>query len=156
MSLQTTHHESIAAMFYLHDVVEGRNLGSADAQNAPSGDEGVLDEDCEDFASVASSELEDEGHKEPSSAPARDDASQDIELAPPPFGLPSVVEATNSDPITTNATNTERKIPRGKSEAHFDLKDNKIVFLSLDLETGKEYCGIIQLSGQLFRHNPGN
>jgi hypothetical protein len=76
--------------------------------------------------------------------------------APPSFGLRSVVEATDSDGITANAADTERKIPRGKSEAHFDLKDNKIVFLSLDLETGGEYCGIIQLSSQLFRQNPAD
>ena len=84
------------------------------------------------------------------------DASQDIKLALPAFGLPSVVEATDSDPITANVVDAERKIPRGKSEAHFDLKDNKIVFLFPDLETGGEYCGIIQLSGQLFRQNPAD
>jgi hypothetical protein len=44
----------------------------------------------------------------------------------------------------------------GKLEVHFDLKDNKIVFLSLYLETGVEYRGIIQLSGQLFRQNPAD
>ena len=54
-------------MFYLHDVAEGSNSGSSNAGNAPSDDEGVLDEDCEDVASIASSELEDEDHQEPSS-----------------------------------------------------------------------------------------
>lgn len=84
-------------MFYLDDVTEGVNSSSADAGNAPSDDDGVLDEDCDDFASVSSSEVEDEGHQEPSSPRPHDDASPDIALAPPAFGLPSVVEATDSE-----------------------------------------------------------
>ncbi len=52
------------------------------------------------------------------------------------------------------SVNKETKPPRGKSIAHFNLTNNKVVFLSLDLETGGEYCGIIQLSGQLFRQDP--
>ena len=31
------------------------------------------------------------------------------------------------------------------------MKDNKAVFLSLDLETGREYCGVVQLSVEAFR-----
>jgi hypothetical protein len=143
-------------MFYHHDVAEGSNLSSANVENVPSDDEGVLDEDCEDFASVASSKLEDEDHQEPSSPRPHNDASQDIELAPPAFGLLSVVKLTDFEPITAQAANTERKIPCGKLEAHFNFKDNKIVFLSLDLETGGEYCGFIQLSCQLFRQNPAD
>ena len=96
-------------MFYLHDVAEGSNLSSANVENVPSDDEGVLDEDCEDFASVASSKLEDEDHQEPSSPRAQDDASQDIALALPAFGLPSVVKANDSEPITLNANDTERR-----------------------------------------------
>ena len=60
-------------MFYLHDALEASNSAAANARNAPSDDEGVLDEDCDDFASVASSELEDEDLQEPSSPqPHRD------------------------------------------------------------------------------------
>ena len=64
------------------------------------------------------------------------------------------MDATNTTPIAPNPADAKRKPPRGKSIAHFDLHNHKIVFLSLDLETGGEYCGIIQLSGQLFRQNP--
>ncbi len=143
-------------MFYLQYGAEGSNSSSANAQNAPSDNEGVLDEDYKDFASVASSELEDEDHQDPSIPRPHDVASPDIELAAPAFGLPSVMEATDSDPITAITSNAERKPPHGKSITHFDLCNNKIVFLSLDLETGREYCGIIQLSGQLLRQNPAD
>eukprot|EP00956_Cyclotella_meneghiniana_P016026 scaffold25077_cov48-Cyclotella_meneghiniana.AAC.2 len=145
-------------VFYLHDVAEGANSCSANAGNAPSDDEGVLDEDCWEFGSAASSELEDEGHRETSSPRPHNEASSPVELAPPAFGLPSVVDPADSseiEPITTAPADEERKPPSGKSIAHFDLQDGNIVFLSLDLETGGEYwyCGIIQLSGQLFRQN---
>ena len=55
--------------------------------------------------------------------------------------------SNHSAPIPGNTANAERMPPNEKSIAYFDLADNKIVFLSLDLETGGEYCGIIQLSG---------
>jgi hypothetical protein len=49
-------------MFYLHDVVEGSNSSSTNAQNALSNNEGVLDEDYKDFVSIVSSKLEDAKH----------------------------------------------------------------------------------------------
>jgi hypothetical protein len=140
-------------VFFLHAIADGSNSGSADTRIAPSHDDGVLDSDCDDFGSAASSELEDEEHQEPSSPRPHDVQPSEVEIALPAFGLPSVVEAADSTPTTTAPADAERKIPHGKSIAHFDLKDNKIAFLSLDLETGGEYCGIIQLSGQLFRQN---
>ena len=136
-------------MFFLHDVVDGSNSASASTQNEPSDDEGMFDEDCDDFASVTSSELQDEEHQEPFSPRLHNKQPSDLEFAPPVFSLPSVVDATNSTPIVSNTADAERKPPRGKSIAHFDLHNHKIVFLSLDLETGGKYCGIIQLFSQL-------
>ena len=45
----------------------------------------------------------------------------------------------------------QRPIPRLKSSAHFPYISNDTVFLSLDIETGGEYCGKLQLSAELFR-----
>ena len=132
---------------------EGSNRSSANDENASSDDDGVLDDDCWEFGSAASSELEDEEHQEPTSPRPHNGASSGVELTPPAFGLPSVVEAADSDPIDTAPADEERIPPRGKSIAHFDLQDGDTVFLSLYLETGGEYCGIVQLFGQLFRQN---
>ena len=41
-------------------------------------------------------------------------------------------------------------IPRNKSIAHWDIITNRAVFVSLDIETGGTYCGIIQLSAEIF------
>jgi hypothetical protein len=42
-------------------------------------------------------------------------------------------------------------IPRGKSIAHNILMGRKAVFVSFDMETGGEYCGIVQISAQILR-----
>ena len=44
-----------------------------------------------------------------------------------------------------------RDVPRGKSIYHSLYTKNKLVFISFDLETGGERCGIIQMSTQIFR-----
>ena len=41
-------------------------------------------------------------------------------------------------------------IPRNKSIAHWDIVNNRAVFVSLDIETSDTYCGIIQLSAEIF------
>jgi hypothetical protein len=140
-------------MFFLHDVTETSNSASSEAQNAPSDGEGMLDEDYDDFGSISSGELVDEDPHESSSPRPHDDQPSIIELAPSAFGLLSVDDGADFIPIVPNTADDERKLPCTKSMAHFDLVDSNIVFLSLDLETGGEYYGIIQLSGQIFRHN---
>ncbi len=47
-------------------------------------------------------------------------------------------------------------IPKGKSIAHNHIKDGKVVFLSFDVETGGEQCGIVQISAQVFRFPAGD
>jgi len=42
-------------------------------------------------------------------------------------------------------------IPKGKSIAHH--LPIKMVYVSFDVETGGEYCGIIQMSANIFRIN---
>ena len=43
-------------------------------------------------------------------------------------------------------------IRRGKSIAHHYMS-SKMVYVSFDVETGGEYCGIIQMSANIFRIN---
>jgi len=43
------------------------------------------------------------------------------------------------------------KPPKGKSIAHKWIAAEKIVYISQDIESGGENCGIIQLSAQIFR-----
>ena len=84
-------HDSIVVMFYLHNAAEGLNSAPANARNDTSDDKGILDEDCDNFASVTSSKLEDEDHQETSSPQPNQNQPSDLQLAPPAFGLPSVV-----------------------------------------------------------------
>jgi len=43
------------------------------------------------------------------------------------------------------------KPPKGKSIAHKWIATEKAVYISLDIDTGGENCGIIELSAQIFR-----
>ncbi len=45
--------------------------------------------------------------------------------------------------------------PKGKSIVHHHIQQNKLSFLSFDIETGGEFCGIVQMSGQVFRFVDG-
>jgi hypothetical protein len=94
------------------------NSRSDTAQNAPSDTDGVFDEDCNDFGSIASSELEEEVYEKPSSPRPHNVQLSDIELAPPAFGLPHVVEAVDSTHMAASSFNKETKPSRGKSIAH--------------------------------------
>jgi hypothetical protein len=63
--------------------------------------------------------------------------------SPPPI---NIAHLTTSEDIP--------KPPPGKSIAHWDIEAKRVAYLSFDLETGGEHCGIIQISGQIFRPNP--
>jgi len=65
---------------------------------------------------------------------------------------PTLQPPDNSNP-TVDETTEPPCIPSGKSITHFDLLSNNVVYCSLDVETGGEYCGIIQLSVELFCFN---
>ncbi len=40
-------------------------------------------------------------------------------------------------------------IPKGKSIAHHYFKHNRGIFCSFDIQTGDEFCGVIQVSAQI-------
>ena len=42
-------------------------------------------------------------------------------------------------------------IPKGRSLAHFDFAQNNVALVSFDIETGGEFCWILQLSAEIFR-----
>ena len=78
------------------------------------------------------------------------DAGVPVE-APGEVGLPSGEAApVGGDPAAV-AEGAVRPTPRGRSAVHHLLNDDNLVFLSLDLETGGENCGIIQLSAEIVR-----
>ena len=42
-------------------------------------------------------------------------------------------------------------IPKTRSLAHHKFEANRVVFVSFDIETGGEYCGILQISAEIVR-----
>ena len=93
------------------------------------------------------------GDNQPSEAPPSPSAlglPDDSDPSDSPASLTTTAKQnanTNDDGNTSQDTPNP---PKGKSIAHYDLKANRMVFVSLDVETGGEYCGIIQLSAELF------
>jgi hypothetical protein len=73
-------------------------------------------------------------------------------------------ENSNDDEPNPPATETPpfdnqqdvHPIPRNKSIAHWYYVENDLVFVSFDIETGGTYCGIVQISAEMFRlvHDP--
>ena len=61
--------------------------------------------------------------------------------------LPPILRETN--PSATTATTTS--IPKGRSIAHHDMARKGTAYVSFDIETGGEYCGILQLSAEVVR-----
>ena len=62
----------------------------------------------------------------------------------------------NTNPLSPNNKNNEGNddlptIPKGRSITHPYFVNNKIVFLSSNIETGGEHCGILQLSAEIVR-----
>ena len=53
--------------------------------------------------------------------------------------LPQILRKTT--PSATTATSTS--IPKGRSIAHHDMARKGTMFVSFDIETGREYCGIL-------------
>ena len=61
--------------------------------------------------------------------------------------LPQILRETT--PSTTTATSTS--IPKGRSIAHHNMAREGTVYVSFDIEIGREYCRILQLSAELVR-----
>ena len=72
----------------------------------------------------------------------------------------SEIDGLASEGMTTNAPsvgpyNDSDSIPRGRSIAHDIILNNHSVFMSFHIETGGEYCGIVQISAELCRFELG-
>ena len=50
------------------------------------------------------------------------------------------------EPTPTSTAPMGPTIPKSRSLAHFKFKEKKVVFVSFDIETGGEYCDILQIS----------
>ena len=93
-----------------------------------------------------------------------DDIDELGAMSPDSYLSPDVdIEAANMDSIFRNQETSSQKgtmsdddddvaIPRRKSIAHHYMS-SKMVYVSFDMETGGEKCGIIQMSANVCRKN---
>ena len=90
----------------------------------------------------------------PLEQPETDDLAIDDDENMTPSAPNPPTEATPSP-----AHQDEKPIPRNKYIAHWPISENRAIFVSLDIATGGVYCGIVQLSAEIFvvlydKHDP--
>lgn len=117
-------------MIYLRDITEGANSCSAGSEFGPADSDAGYDSDAADFCSISSSELQEEDIDELPEHRPDDELAADAPSATAAFGLPAEEEGAilPSPPasLPTDEINT-LPIPRGKSIAHHDFANEKIV-----------------------------
>ena len=57
----------------------------------------------------------------------------------------------NQGPNSLPTIEDDPTIPKTRSLAHHQFMDHKVVFVSFDIETGGEFCGILQMSAEMVR-----
>ena len=72
-------------------------------------------------------------------------AENEVGIGPYPPNHGSTAVGRIDDDIST------RKVPKNRSIAHFHLHNQLCSFVSFDIETGGENCGIIQISAEICR-----
>ena len=72
--------------------------------------------------------------------------------AAPPAALPALEADENASCVDIDGVDlADLPKVKGRSMGHHHFKQNKLVFVSLDLETGGEGCGIVQISAEIVR-----
>ena len=138
--------KSIDAMIYLQDILEGGNSGPANAEIDNSDADAEYDSDASDFCSVSSSKLQEDTIDEPLEPRSHGELASNTPQLAAAFGLPADTNRNNQRYFHGDHPTLQiHRTPRLR-------KQQDRVAVSRH-ETGGEYCGIVQLSGQLFRPN---
>ena len=164
---------------FLTGLITGQHDETGTAQNDDDGDNDPVDEDASLFSSTSLGDLEGSdiygnGGAGPDDVSGTTATNKHSENEPVRSDLPILLDRfaqlpqnqttdeINAEPsipdTSTPQTNNgitqhddEPNIPKGRSIANPEIRDEKIVFVSFDIETGGEYCGILQLSAEISR-----
>ncbi len=143
---------------YLSHLLEDRDLSASGSDSEDNDENTVSSEDGDLFGLIPIADVVRNDVDNDASAGINDFSNPDDVKDP----TQNIIESSTADENTlkNDSVNDEddndesidgRPIPRGKSIAHHHITSGRAVFCSFDMETGGEYCGIIQISAQLFR-----
>lgn len=142
---------------------EGPNWASVGGEFDTSSVESFVDSDIDDFDDISVEEPLEEVYDDPSaSRPTSPEAvlpsntPRDQDDLSVDSVLDSPLLSTITNPTESASSAAEKDIPPGKSIAHHYITSGDVVYCSFDLETGGEYCGIVQISAELFSPNPAD
>ena len=124
------------------------DLSTMSVESTPAEEDDVPDQEDDATAGAASAEQQTAaaaaGHEPSPLLPAAGEDSNSDEEIPP---LPTAAE---EPPLPAAEDEPSLPVPKGRNpHCHHLLGRGKCVFLSLDVETGGEYCGILQLSAEI-------
>ena len=157
---------------FLTALIAGQHEEAGMDGNDDDGENDPLDDDASQFSSTSVDDLSGGvifGNFEPCPGDDRaaTDANRATENSSDFENLPNLLDrnlaaSENTDDGPTNAATTptspttlhhdnDDAIPKGRSLAHHHLRAGKVVFLSFDIETGGEFCDILQLSAEIAR-----
>ena len=77
------------------------------------------------------------------------EVQNEVDFVAAPPDLPPLV--IHQETVNNDDENGSPPIPKSRSKAHHYIDNGKAIFLSLDVETGGEYCGVLQLSAEICR-----
>ena len=89
-----------------------------------------------------------------------DEPTQNPRNPPPEIAIPAdamgtvtqqILHPNNAQEPTPPSTSPNGTIPKNRSLAQDKFEAKKVVFVSFDIKTGGEYCGILQMSAEIVR-----
>ena len=89
-----------------------------------------------------------------------DEPTQNPRNPPPEIAIPAdaggtvtqqILHPNNAQEPTPPSTSPNGTIPKSRSLAQDKFEAKKVVFVTFDIETGGEYCGILQMSAEIVR-----
>ncbi len=152
---------------FLHELMAGRADGGPKHKNRGSGSNSLCSEGCDDFSDITIKDNNRDGigsgsagrlkREGVSSAPKHPtEIAFENGVVTNPNGATDPPSQNNNSSAPPNTNLDDLPIPVGKSIAHHHIIQNKAVYCSMDIETGGEFCGLLQLSAQLFRISDKN
>lgn len=142
---------------YLINLMAGCNLDNDSARDRSSGANSLCLDGCDDFSDMTLGGDDRESMASDATARATTEFPSTNQYVPSEITLENennTLEALQNTTMETKHTIIEDlPIPKGRSVAHHYFIDNQAVLCSFDIETGGEFCGIIQISAEIFRAN---
>ncbi len=133
---------------YLHDILDGGEFVDDGGHNPPSSGNSLHSDGYDDFSLMSIGRGEDDSVAVEDPLRPRSEHDSTVRDVPPEIKLQNE-NNTTTEPTLAIDNLADLPIPKGKSLAHHYFDQDKAVLCSFDIETGGEFCEILQISAQI-------